>query len=123
MTQFIDWIQSNWFECGILVLLSAILATVVWFARNILKSLRASQEQVGALLRLSVSDGFPAPAASPQAPAIEPAPFLREPAPRGPNPLIAAGRGVINWLNSPMRRRSASPWRKAVRWLQAPARS
>ena len=122
MTQFIDWFQNNWFESGILALLFAIFSTVVWFARNILKSLRASQEQVGALLRLSVSDGLPTPAPSQQAPAVESAPFLHEPAPRGPNPLIAAGRGVINWLNTPMRRRSASPWHKAVRWLQAPAR-
>jgi hypothetical protein len=123
MTQFIDWIQNNWFESGILVALFAILATVVWFARNVLKSLRASQEQVGALLRLSVSDGFPAPAALQQAPAVEPTPYLHEPAPRGPNPLIAAGRGVIHWLNTPMRRRSESPWSKVSRWLQAPARS
>jgi hypothetical protein len=123
MTQFIDWIQNNWFESGILVVLCAILATVVWFARNILKSLRASQEQVGALLRLSVSDGLPAPTASQQAPAVEPAPYLSEPAPRGPNPLIATGRGVIYWLNTPMRHRSENPLRKVARWLQAPARS
>ena len=121
MTQFIDWIQNNWFESGILVVLCAILATVVWFARNILKSLRASQEQVGALLRLSLSEGLPAPSSSLETQA-EPAPALRERAPRGPNPVAAAGRGLIHWLNAPMSRRSASPWRKAVRWLQAPAR-
>lgn len=122
MTQFSDWIQANWFEFGMLVVLCAILATVVWFARNILKSLRASQEQVGAILRLSVSDVVPMPAALLQTQAA-PSPALREPAPRVPNLLVASGRTVVNWLNAPMRRRSASPWRKAVRWLQAPARS
>jgi hypothetical protein len=122
MTQFSDWIQANWFEFGILVVLSAILATVVWFARNILKSLRASQEQVGALLRLSFSDVLPVPAASLQ-PQATPPPVLQERAPRGPNPLVVGTRNLINWLNAPMRSRSASPWRKAVRWLQAPARS
>lgn len=122
MTQFSDWIQANWFEFGILVVLSAILATAVWFARNILKSLRASQEQVGALLRLSFSDVLPAPAASLQSNAT-PVQSLQERAPRGPNPLVVGTRNLVNWLNAPMRRRSVSPWRKAVRWLQAPARS
>lgn len=122
MTQFSDWIQANWFEFGILVVLSALLATVVWFARNILKSLRASQEQVGALLRLSFSDVLPVPAASQQSNAT-PAPALQERVPRGPNPLVVGARNLVNWLNAPMSRRSASPWRKAVRWLQAPARS
>jgi hypothetical protein len=122
MTQFSDWIQANWFEFGILVVLSAILATVVWFARNILKSLRASQEQVGALLRLSVSEGLPAPSAPLQSHDVY-APAFEERAPRGPNPLVVGTRNLVNWLNAPMSRRSASPWRKAVRWLQAPARS
>ncbi len=122
MTQFIDWIQNNWFESGILVVLCAILATVVWFARNILKSLRASQEQVGALLRLSVSEGLPVPSAPPQSHDAY-APAFRERAPRGPNPLVAGARHLVNWLNAPMRSRSANPWRKVARWLQAPARS
>jgi hypothetical protein len=122
MTQFIDWIQNNWFESGILVVLCAILATAVWFARNILESLRASQEQVGALLRLSLSEGLPAHSSSLETQAL-PAPAIRELAPRGPNPLVVGARHVVNWLNAPMSRRSASPWRKAVRWLQAPARS
>lgn len=122
MTQFIDWIQNNWFESGILVVLCAILGTVVWFARNILKSLRASQEQVGALLRLTLSEGLPAPSSSLETQVV-PALAVRERAPSGPNPVIAVGRGLINWLNAPMRRRPVSPLRKAVRWLQAPARS
>jgi|SRR5579863_1893877 len=122
MTQFSDWIQSNWFESGMLVVLCAILATVVWFARNILKSLRASQEQVGAILRLSVSDVAPM-AAAPLQTQAEPTPALREPAPRGPNLFVASGRSVVNWLNAPMRRRSESPLRKVSRWLQAPAGS
>jgi hypothetical protein len=112
MTLFSDWIQANWFELGILVILFAILATVVWFARNILRTLRASQEQVGALLRLSFSDVVPV-----QTPATEaPAPVLSEPMQHGPNRLVA-------WFQAPMSSGSVAPWRKILRWLQAPAGS
>jgi|GraSoi2013_100cm_1033763.scaffolds.fasta_scaffold11770_3 hypothetical protein len=116
MTQYSDWVQSNWFELGILFLLFATLVTVFWFARNILKTFRASQEQVGALLRLSFSDVVPA-----QAPAAEvevSVPILSEPSPRGPNRLV-------RWFQAPMgsRDRSFAPWRKVFRWLQAPAGS
>jgi hypothetical protein len=119
MTQFSDWAQTNWFELGILVLLSVTLATVVWFARNILKTLRASQEQVGALLRLSFSEVIPV-----QAPAAEvSAPALSEPSPRGPNLLVVACRNLVNWFQAPMSSSSAAPWRKVLHWLQAPAGS
>ena len=121
MTQFSDWVQNNWFELGILVLLCFTLATVVWFARNILKTLRASQEQVGALLRLSFSDVVPV-----QAPAAEVSPpILSEPSPRGPNRLFAACRALFRWFQAPMGSSSGSvaPWRKVFRWLQAPAGS
>jgi hypothetical protein len=36
-------------------------------------------------------------------------------------PPIAARAGVSTWLQAPMRRSGGSPWRKMVRWLQAPA--
>jgi hypothetical protein len=120
MTQFSDWVQANWFELGILVLLCFTLATVVWFARNILRTLRASQEQIGALLRLSFSDVVPV-----QAPAAEvSAPVLSEPSPRGPNRLVVACRALVRWFQAPMgSSSSAAPWRKVFRWLQAPAGS
>lgn len=125
MTQFSDWVQANWFELGILVLLCFTLGTVVWFARNILRTLRASQEQVGALLRLSFSDVVPVQAPV-QAPAAEvSAPVLSEPSPRGPNWLFAACRALVRWFQAPMGSSSGSvaPWRKVFRWLQAPAGS
>jgi hypothetical protein len=125
MIEFSDWVQKNWFELGILFLLSASLATVVWFARNILKTFRASQEQVGALLRLSFSDVVPVQAPV-QAPAPEvSSPVLSEPSPRGPNWLVAACRALVRWFQAPMgsSRSSVAPWRKVFRWLQAPAGS
>ncbi len=119
MTQFSDWAQTNWFELGILVLLSVTLAIVVWFARNILRTLRASQEQIGALLRLSFSDVIPV-----QAPTAEiPAPVSSEPSQRGPNRLVVACRNLVHWFQAPMGRSSVAPWRKVLRWLQAPAGS
>jgi hypothetical protein len=125
MTLFSNWIQNNWFELGILLLLFAILTIVVWFARNILKTFRAYQEQVGALLRLSFSDVVPAQAPV-QAPAAEvSAPVLSEPSPRGPNRLVAACRALVHWFQAPMGSSSGSiaPWRRVFRWLQAPAGS
>lgn len=117
MTQSSVWIQNNWFELGILLLLAATLATVVWFARNILKTFRAYQEQIGALLRLSFSDVVPV-----QAPEAE-APVPSEPLQSGPNRLLIFVRNLINWFQAPMSSNSTAPWRKFLHWLQAPAGS
>ena len=116
MTQFSDWAVSNWFELGLLVLLTVTLTTVVWFARSILRTLRASQEQTGALLRLSFSDVVPTQASAAEVEVS--VPILSEPSPRGPNRLV-------RWFQAPMGSSSGSvaPWRKVRRWLQAPAGS
>jgi hypothetical protein len=118
MSQFSDWVQANWFEVGILVLLCFTLVTVVWFARNILKTLRASQEQTGALLRLSFSDvvSEQAPAQAPAAEAEVSAPILGEPSQGGPN-------GLISWFQAPMGSGSVAPLSKVRRWLQTPVGS
>lgn len=122
MNEFSHWIQNNWFELGILFLFSATLATVVWFARNILKTFRAYQEQVGALLRLSFSDLVPVQTPVAEAPVAE-APVLSEPARSDPNRLLAFARNLVNWFQAPMSYNPAAPWRKFLRWLQAPAGS
>jgi hypothetical protein len=73
MSDFSDWLQNNLIDLARLAVQCAILATVVSYGRKLLKTLRASQEQVGALLKLSVSGA----AAQPPAPAIaEPEPSL-----------------------------------------------
>ena len=59
MNEIIAWMQSNWYELGGLFVQCTFLLAGVWFARKILKTMRASQEQVGALLRLSVTDASP----------------------------------------------------------------
>ncbi len=119
MAEFSDWIQSNWFELGILLILSAILAALVWFARNILRTLRASQEQVGALLKLSFSEAIPL-----QGPATQKdAPTAQECPERGPKPLVVAPRKLVDWLEAPMGSGGHAPWRKVLQWLQAPVGS
>jgi hypothetical protein len=230
MSEMTDWFQNNWIDLARLLVQCAILAAVVRYGRKLLATMRASQEQVGALLRLSVSDtvaeqpagspapemtgGYEPPALTPApnkrfeepAPAAEPsrsyepaslrfrepepeperepepepepvfagggfsrdsyaaqreqslggrvigtpAPAISAPAPvfsaavartESPSltpwvsapaveperlstpvaPPIAARAGVSSWLQAPMRSGGASPWRKMVRWLQAPA--
>jgi len=53
--EFTAWMQSNWYALGNLLFQFAFLAATVWFAREILRTMRASQEQVGALLKLSIT--------------------------------------------------------------------
>jgi hypothetical protein len=74
MNGFSDWFENNWIDLARLLVQLAIFAAVVRYGRKLLATLRASQEQVGALLRLSVSDT--APAVQP-APASEPEPSKR----------------------------------------------
>jgi hypothetical protein len=57
MNGFGDWFDNNWVDLARLIVQCGILAAVVAYSRKILKTLRASQEQIVALLRLSVSGG------------------------------------------------------------------
>jgi hypothetical protein len=197
MNDITNWMQSNWYEFGSLFAQFAFLIAAVWIGRKILKSMRATQQQFGALLRLSMTEGSynaddpsrlsetahesMAPARSsvvaspmlspvterPVAPTnsstsyaafekphraeapslsdelsgrtIATAPMsssMEDSTPYVAAPLTlpedehsgggiaAAGRGVVRWLNTPMVSSSgSSPWRRVVRWLQAPARS
>jgi hypothetical protein len=130
------WIQSNWYELGNLVAQFAFLAAGTWFARKILRTLRASQEQVGALLKLSMTGSV---AERPSSSVIaertlsgaspywltpsEPIPsVLSEPAEMGPPRWEAASRSVLTWLQAPMSSAEVAPWRRVIKWLQEPAR-
>ena len=114
MTGISDWFENNWIDLARLLVQLAIFAAVVRYGRKLLATLRASQEQVGALLRLSVSSDTaaerPAPAASERREhfevpepeprkRFEPAPVpvnVREPEPEPqaepePEPVFAGG--------------------------------
>jgi len=134
MNEMSAWIQSNWSALGSLFIEGAFLAAAVWFGRKILRTLRASQEQVGALLKMSVTGAISERQSSsgaaersfanaspywltpPEVPAAAPLQELHE---SRPSLLHRA----ILWLKTPMKRAQVAPWRRAIKWLQAPARS
>ena len=193
MDQIANWMQDNWYELGSLAAQLTFLFGGLWFAGKILRTMRATQQQMGALLRLSMTDGleerseisetahatiggpayetapsvvassmfcpaterptsysaFEKPAqtqtpspSSGRAKAI--APIASEPMDSSPvtsteesTPYVAAplslpegqhGDGhlaaAVHWLQTPManKRKSSSPLKRVVRWLQAPAR-
>jgi hypothetical protein len=134
MNEFTTWVQSNWYELGNLLAEFVFLGVGIWFARKILRTLRASQEQVGALLKLSVTGAVPERQAATTAAERSFAtgsPYWLTPSevPSASQPVLSesrlsnAGHGIVAWLNTPMKSGSAAPWRKAIKWLQSPAGS
>jgi len=95
MNDFMDWFQNNWIDLARLLVQCAILAAVLRYSRKLLATLRASQEQVGALLKLSVSDAMGDRAAAAHEPAkqFEPSlPAAHDPEPEPePEPVLAGG--------------------------------
>src|SRR5215471_2160232 len=117
MNEITSWMQNNWYSLGSLLGQFAFLAAGVWFAQKILKTIRASQEQFGALLKLSLSDQLneqskASPAAhhaTPYVMADWPAPEASAPALSMPEPerahhVAPAWHGLIHWLQTPMAR-------------------
>jgi hypothetical protein len=137
MNEFTAWVQGNWYELGNLLADFAFLAVGIWFARKILRTLRASQEQVGTLIKLTVADTLPERQSASTAaehsfatgspywltpsetPSVDPSNLIED----GASRLSNAGHGIVAWLNTPMKSGSAAPWRKAIKWLQSPAGS
>src|SRR5258708_37837306 len=87
-----DWFENNWIDLARLLVQLAIFAAIVRYGRKLLATLRASQEQGGALLRLSVSSDTaaerPAPAAA------EPRERFAAPEPERRNRLQPSGMDV-----------------------------
>jgi hypothetical protein len=136
MSGFISWAQGNWHALGTLLTQFAFLVAGVWFARNILRTIRAFQEQVGALLRLSITTDTPTELhsagtnakhslaeASPYwlMPSETPTVSAPEPADSGPNRFVVAWHRMVHWLQAPMSTPQAGHWSRLVHWLQAPA--
>jgi len=135
MTDFGDWFQRNWYQLGSFFVQFGFLFVAIWFADKILKTLRASQQQVGALLKLSVSGQSADHQAESQVHSRPPeaSPYWLAPAPPQPaqsfvtskdNPihLVSSGPGFFGWLKSPMAiTNGQSSFHRVLRWLQSPA--
>jgi hypothetical protein len=139
MSDFGPLAIKDWYELGSLLAQIGFLVAAVWFARNFLQTIRAFQEQVGALLKLSITSTSgerqtsnttarnvlaegspywlpPTPSASADR-AANPA----EVAERGPNLFVAGWQRTIHWLREPMGAAQVSYRRRVMNWLQAPA--
>lgn len=136
------WIQTNWQELTTFLVEVAFLIAAVWFARNVLKALRAFQEQMGALLKLTITPSATErenPPASARSSLAESSPYwltpseaqtegatqeptLSEPVESGPIWIVRAWHGITNWMNAPIiSRRRVGPWHRLVSWLRSPA--
>ncbi len=89
MNELYDWIATNWYEAGTLLLHAAILVTLVWFARRFLSLRKASQAPAEAPER--VSPAFEE--AYPFAPALQEGSRHRGP---------GAFRRLSLWFQAPM---------------------
>ena len=133
-------VQNDWSGLTTLLVLCAILAAVVWYGRKVLSALRASQEQIGALVKLTIADAVPEKS-SRSGSWFEPAgalhsltgaPHRTDPRavilPETQTPGVGTGgvefaQGVIRWLRVPIPRNPNQSSGRLIRWLQAPIRS
>jgi hypothetical protein len=130
-----DELANQWYQAGSLLVQAGFLIAGVWSVRVIVRNMRASQEQMGALLKLTLSGGTSGEESPRTTPRLTP--YLLEGWPEpAANPVLAGTTGEREhrarksvwsgmgaWLQAPMVSSGISPWRKAVRWLQAPAGS
>jgi hypothetical protein len=129
--------QNNWSASASLVIQLAFLIAGVWFARNLLRTMMTFQEQVGAILKLSIT-GVTAERHSSSASAeqslAEVSPYwlvpsetetggLPEPIEGGPSRFAVLRRKMLFWLQAPMSSAGMAPWRRIITWLQAPTGS
>ena len=135
MGDFGSWMQGNWYQLGSFFVQIAFLFAAIWFAGKIIKTLRASQEQVGALLKLSVSGITPerhAESAPLSHAASEVSRYWLPPTPSQPTTQfvtsasspyheVSSGPGFIGWLKTPMRvTAGTSSFHRVLRWFQSP---
>jgi hypothetical protein len=137
MNEFSALDQHNLYApVGLLIQLAFLIAGI-WFARNVLRTMRAFQEQVGAILKLSITDVTGErhlSSASAKRPLSEGSQYwlappetetagLPDPEESGPSRFAVARRRIVQWLQAPMSRTETAPWRRIVTWLQAPTGS
>ena len=124
-------LATQWYQAGSLCIQAGFLIAAVWCARAILKGVRAWQEQMGALLRLTVGGTHTDETAREGG---RPTPYLLDGWPEAAQQLTteaAIGNlqtehrsifaGLVEWLQRPMASSDLGAWRRMMRWLQTPA--
>ena len=139
MNDFSSLPIKDWYALGSLIAQIGFLVAAVWFARNFLRTMMAFQEQIGALLKLSITS-TPGERQSTNANArnvlTEGSPYWLPPTPsalatppanpaevveRGPSLFAAGWQRTMHWLREPMGSARVSYRRRVMNWLQAPA--
>ena len=129
--------SDNWYAPASLVIQLSFLIAGVWFARNILRTMRASQEQLGAMLKFSITGVIAERHASTASaneslradspyclvPSETEAAGRAEATENSPGGFAIARRKIAHWLQAPMSSSEAAPWRRIINRLQAPAGS
>jgi hypothetical protein len=118
----VDELARQWYQAGSLLIQAGFLIAAFWSVRAILKCIRASQEQMGALLRLTLGGahsednartGVPAtPCLLDSWPETAPASLqtVVENKDKGAGGTLFAG--LIGWLQEPMASSGIGPWRR-----------
>jgi len=135
MNDFSPLVVKDWYALGSLIAQIGFLVAAVWFARNFLRTMRAFQEQIGALLKLSITS-TPGERQSTNANArnvlAEGSPYWLPPSPsapndppeiveQGPSLFVLGFQRTLHWLREPMGSSQVSYRRRVINWLQAPA--
>lgn len=131
MTDFGSWIQENWYQLGTFFVQVGFLFLAFSFAGKLLRAFRASQEQLGALVKLSVAGNAPdRHVDSPLSNGSNVSPYWLPPSPAVSSPAIAAsehhssGPGFFAWWKAPMGvTTGTSSFHRVLRWFQMPANS
>ena len=132
MSEFLSWADKNWYALGTLLIELFFLVAAVWFARNILKTLRAFQEQVGALLKLTITATpderqlasnaakrfFAESSPDWLAPSETQTAKPPEPIPSDPSRFLVAWRRLAAWMQAPISAPKVRPGRSVIKWLQ-----
>jgi hypothetical protein len=118
MSEISDWIQSNWFELGSLLVQCAMLVTLAWFGRKLLRILSASFEHNEALRGLSPSKVVDEQQTAEPAHGFATPEF--ESAGQGSAGRTGTSPGLIAWLQEPMGSGGIHSSNRVIRWLQAP---
>ena len=128
---------NNWYAPASLLIQLGFLVAGVWFARNVLRTMRTFQEQVGAMLKSSttgVTGDRHLSSASAKQSLAEVSPYWLAPSetetaglPKaiesGRSRVPVACRKMVLWLQAPMSGAEMAPWRQIITWLRAPAGS